>query len=373
MSEEQTTVTKKDLADSLNVEEIQITDDSFNEFKTDYEKEHGLEPSAPVVTPPEEPKPEVAVEVKPETPVETPPESKPEEWVLPEEHRDKYVDASVLKEFDAKAVMADEKHPLHNVVKRIIGGDPLRDESHPFHQQTLENRKATSKAMEELRQAQEQIAVMELRDEQTNAKAGIYGGMTLEDARDDGKEVEWNDARDDYRDRLRETKQRIATEVERGQNENKAVLSDLEKIKVKYPDADPVRIFNELSTVTVDGDPNPDAKLISPEEGYHVVYKLRKYDNPEAYEKAIHDEGKSEGKAEVTDLLKKAGIEFDAKGNLNLPDNVGLPVPPGAPMKPVNELTPAEIINMSVEERQARINRGDFGDLSNVSSTQYYT
>jgi len=119
-------------------------------------------------------------------------------------------DASTETKDDELPELPDEFKDRYVLKETYEGGDPIGDENHPLHQIAIENSKATRLAITAKRQAETErddakAALLNIDvDSENNPKTGVYGGMTLEQARDEDTEHKWHDARDNYRAVIRE-------------------------------------------------------------------------------------------------------------------------------------------------------------------------
>jgi len=116
--------------------------------------------------------------------------------------------------------LPDELKDAYVLKETYVGGDPIGDANHPLHQIAVDNSKATYAAMSAKRQAETErdeakAALLNIDvDSENNPKTGVYGNKTLEEARDDGVEHEWHDARDNYRSVIKEkARDKAAREV----------------------------------------------------------------------------------------------------------------------------------------------------------------
>lgn len=148
-----------------------------------------------------------AAEAGEKTPLPSEAETKP-----PEATPDKEPEpAADIEELTLEA-MTDEKNPHHKLATRVVElltqGDPLRDESHPFHKLVSDNQAEARRAQNEsadlrrsLEEKDNQIRTLVGRvpqgAEPASKAAGaidektVYGGVSLEDAMDNNRLGDW--------------------------------------------------------------------------------------------------------------------------------------------------------------------------------------
>ena len=183
-------VTKERLAEMQECDVAEITDDMLKEYNTEatrdleaIDAEGGELPDdfKAKVDPEPEPKPDPDPVLDPEPK----PDPEPDPVIeLPDEFKERYV-------------LKDD----------FIKGDPVGDKEHPLHQMAVDNSMATHEAISGRRTAEAEVEKLktalaiagDTEGSVNNPAEGIFDNMTLEQARDEGKEHKWFDARDDYR------------------------------------------------------------------------------------------------------------------------------------------------------------------------------
>ena len=367
-----TVVTKEDLAGAMGVKLEEVTDAMLTDAQNAAPevKDSSYRPDAD----------QTSQDTPPAEPVKSAGGDQPPAWKPPETwDKEHFVLKSELDTLDPGVVQADEKHPYHSLVKKILG-DPLRDEKHPHHKVVLDARQTATKAIEEARLAKAEaaeasqlrvkVAQYEARQSGDDPESGTFGGLHWDTDTDqvidgDGnlaQKTKWFDARDAYRQRVtqveakaREDKE-ILAEAERITNQRREKFAtEVESFKKKVPEVDLTQVFQRWSPELENGKANPDYRELEIPEAVYL-HRVAAAGGIEGYEKSLIDQGR---KLEREELVKK-GIKIETKPTETLTGADGggvIPVAGGAE----RTFTEAEILSMPAEEYKQRLERGEFG------------
>ncbi len=206
----------------------------------------------------------------------------------------------------------DEKNPNYKVLSGALefikAGDPRNDTNHPFHDVVRDNHVAAQKALNEradsvkdlensrnefneLKQSYDDLNVRFA--EAQSAGGTTYAGMTLEDARDQGKEGVWFTARDKS---LREqTTQDILSKID-AREHNQAITNERVNFIKAHPEVDIKSFEDKYSS-------------ISYEQGY-TLQRLETDGGMDTLLKTAREEG---AKQATKTLLEKIKINSSKK------------------------------------------------------------
>jgi len=178
-------ITKEELAKAQGCSVEEIDDGDIVAYEEEYASSQDR--------PPEDVDDDIEVEIKADDDIKIKSEA------------DKVVTDDTDTSTETKDELPDEFKDRYVLKEAFTDGDPIGDKDHPLHQIAVENSKATRAAITDKRQAETErddaiaaLANIDV-DSENNPKTGVYGGKTIDEARDDGKEHEWYDDRDSYR------------------------------------------------------------------------------------------------------------------------------------------------------------------------------